>query len=187
MSLLFGLCCLPTRRSLSLNVDRCEVKLGDLDATALVNQFGALQTLLGGIRYQRLQCVPPVDSLVLLDQSVVLLFQAARLSPVLARLLQELQEGALSLIALLDFSPEFFVNMFDSLVVIIQLVVLRDKFLIVLCIDVLVHFLECGNLVLVYSYLLSKLFHDFFLGIQLSTQVFDLFLELVSRSIELRS
>ena len=99
--------------------------------------------------------MPRIDSLVLLDQSVVLLFEAARLSPVLARLLQELQEGALSLIALLDFSPEFFVNMFDSLVVIIQLVVLRDKFLIVLCIDVLVHFLESGNLVLVYSYLLS--------------------------------
>ena len=90
MSLLFGLSCLPTRWSLSLNVDRCEVKLGDLDTTALVNQFGALLTLLGGIRNQRLQSVPRIDSLVLLDQSVVLLFEAARLSPVLARLLQEL-------------------------------------------------------------------------------------------------
>ena len=109
--------------------------------------------------------MPAVDSLVLLDQPVVLQLQTARLSAIFLSLFQELQEGPLPLIALFDLRPELLVDVLDSLVVVLELVVFDDQFLVVLSIDVLVHLLEGLHLVLVDRDLLAQLLHNFFLRV----------------------
>ena len=70
--------------------------------------------------------MPTIDSLVLLDQTVVLQLQTACLSPIFLSLFEEFKEGPFPLIALLDLSPELLVDLLDSLVVIVELVVFYD-------------------------------------------------------------
>ena len=109
--------------------------------------------------------MPTIDSLVFLDQAVVLQLQTTCLSPIFLSLFEEFQEGPFPLIALLDLSPKLLVDVLDSLVVIVELVVFNDQFLVVLGIDILIHLLEGLHLVLIDRDLLAQLLHNFFLGV----------------------
>lgn len=107
--------------------------------------------------------MPAIDTLVLLDQAVVLQLETASLSPIFLSLFEEFQEGPFPLIALLDLSPKLLVDVLESLVVIVELVVFDDEFLIVLGVDVLVHLLEGLHLVFIDCDLLAQLLHNFVL------------------------
>ena len=118
--------------------------------------------------------MPSIDPLILFYQSVILLLQTGGLSAILLSFLQELQKRALSFVALLNLSPELLIDVLDSLVVVIELVVLDDKLLVVLRVDVLIHLLEGQDFILVNCDLLPQLLHYLLLVFKLCSQVFYL-------------
>ena len=78
-----------TWRGFSLDVDRSQVKLRDLDTAALIDELWSLFALFCGVRDQRLQRVTSINSLVLFDQAIVLMFQTACLGSVFTGFLQK--------------------------------------------------------------------------------------------------
>jgi hypothetical protein len=90
-------------------------------------------------------------------EPIILFLKLHGLGAELACLLKQLQESPLSLIALLDLIAELAVDLLETLVVIVDCVVLLHKLVVVISFEVLLHTFAVGSLLLVAADLLPKL------------------------------
>ncbi len=162
------------RRDFPLHVDLSQVQLRHLNSVAL-DDLVFLPVQVGvrvGIDDRHHGVV-----LVLFEQLIVLLLQQGGLLSELGRLLQQLEEGALALVGLLELDLEALVDLLELLVVVVERVELIDEFLVVFKGEVALHLLNSCDFILVTHQLLLQLLHHSLQSLVLIDELFVLLLK----------
>lgn len=108
-------------------------------------------------------------------QSIILFLKLDGLGAKLTRLLKQLQERSLSFIALLYLIAKLAIDLFETLIVIVDRIVFLHKLVVVVSFEMLLHAFPVGRLLLVATDLLPKLGDDAVLSFVLLLQTLFFF------------